>query len=294
MPTSTKVLAFLTLIVYIAHLVFNSLAGIGGSRFFPDSVAKVSENFHLLITPVPRTFAIWGIIFTLQLCWSIYGVATVFITSPTANILSDAFYVSFMINNVFITIWLLTWARNQAVYSLIVIVAGQFAVAVSIGLAMYDLKKFLDRNMIYCQGNSDIWTQRIIVQNGLLFYGTWTMIATLLNFAVVLVYYVKLSQKVSSLITLSILGILTVVWFVLESTVLSQYAAYSFSVYTVLMIGLCGIICSTDKLLRRLTSLLLFLSTAFFVVRLIIIGVHNSCPVTKPTVNNTIYNNTAA
>ena len=165
MSDSTKALIFITIVVYIIHLILNGLAGKAGNKLFPNSVAESSKTFDLFITPAPQTFAIWGIIFMLQLCWMIYAIITVFSASPSANILSDAFFITYICNIVMISIWLFTWTREEALISFIVILVGQILIFAAIGLSFYDLKVFLDLNPSYCSGDSDVWTQRILVQN---------------------------------------------------------------------------------------------------------------------------------
>ena len=198
MQCGKKALIIITFVLYLVHLGFQTLAARGGShsQFFPRSPQNVSETFKLEITPVGKTFAIWGVIFLLQLIWLIYSVTTVFRSSPSANILSTGFYLAFNANIAMITTWLFTWARELGEISFAVTVAGQLFIVVAIGYSFKDLKSFLDESKGAAIGTKDVWCQRILVQNGLLFYATWTTVATLLNFAIVLAYYMGVQTKV--------------------------------------------------------------------------------------------------
>ena len=280
MKISTKVLIFLTLAIYIIHLVFNALSARGGPRnkLFPNTVSNISKRFHLEITPVGATFSIWGAIFAWQVIWILYTVSTVFRSGPATNILQNKFFIAFIANILTVIAWLFTWARAEGVISFVIILLGQIFLDAAIAFACYDLRVFLDDQKVYSQGKVDIWSQRFLVQNGLLFYGTWTTIATLINTAVVFAYYIGTSTKVASLISLSLLGVLAVTWFMLENFVIQKYAEYTFSAYITLIIGLTGIlvnIFNDDKLIGGITLGLLILSGIFLIARIIIISVQN-------------------
>ena len=280
MKISTKVLIFLTLAVYIIHLVFNALSARGGprNRLFPNTVSNISKRFHLEITPVGATFSIWGAIFAWQVIWILYTVSTVFRSGPATNILQNKFFIAFIANILTVIAWLFTWARAEGVISFVIILLGQIFLDAAIAFACYDLRVFLDDQKVYSQGKVDIWSQRFLVQNGLLFYGTWTTIATLINTAVVFAYYIGTSTKVASLISLSLLGFLAITWFMLENFVIQKYAEYTFSAYVTLIIGLTGIlvnIFNDDKLIGGITLGLLILSGIFLIARIIIISVRN-------------------
>ena len=280
MKISTKVLIFLTLAIYIIHLVFNALSARGGprNRLFPNTVSNISKRFHLEITPVGATFSIWGAIFAWQVIWILYTVSTVFRSGPATNILQNKFFIAFIANILTVIAWLFTWARAEGVISFVIILLGQIFLDAAIAFACYDLRVFLDDQKVYSQGKVDIWSQRFLVQNGLLFYGTWTTIATLINTAVVFAYYIGTSTKVASLISLSLLGFLAITWFMLENFVIQKYAEYTFSAYVTLIIGLTGIlvnIFNDDKLIGGITLGLLILSGIFLIARIIIISVRN-------------------
>jgi len=274
MVPSTKILIFVNILIYIGHLTLNGLSARAsqGNKLFPNTVSEISKHFDLEMTPIGTTFSIWGVIFTWQLGWMLYTAVNVFRSGAGSNILSNKFFIAFILNIIFVSTWLFTWSRKEGVASFVVILIGQILVDLAIAQACYDLNQFTG------DGKADIWTQRILVQNGLLFYGTWTTIATLINFAVVLAYYVGTTTRVASLISLSLLGVLAATWFVLESFVFHKYTEYTFSAYIVLMIGLTGILVNIfdlDKVVGGLTLALLILSAVFFIARIAIIIVRS-------------------
>ena len=282
-PTSKKVLIFVNLVVYILHLVLNGLAARGNidDKLFPNSVSNISKAFHLELTPVGATFSIWGAIFTWQLIWIIYTCASVCRSSvPSASILSNRFYIAFIVNIIFISSWLFTWAREMAIASLVVIALGQICVDTAIAFALVDLNTFLKDQKVLNKTKVDVWSQRILVQNGLLFYATWTTVATLINVAVVIAYRGNASTLTASIVSISLLAVLAVVWFLLESFAFQGYTDYTFSAYITLIIANTGAYAANNKadgndIIKWFAFSLIILSAIFLVARLVIIGVRH-------------------
>jgi len=279
MSIAKKVLIVVSAAIYVVHLVFNALSATGGS-LFPNTVGNVSRHFEIPITPVGATFSIWSAIFIFQICWFVYSCANIFRRSPTANILSSIFYIAFDINIAFITAWLFTWSRKQGVNSFIIIVFGQIFFDIAIAFAFYSLKKFLDDESVFTTGNNkDVWFQRIVVQNGLLFYGTWTTVATNLNLCIVLVYYLDVAVQTACIVTLVVVGVLLLSWFVLENFVFVNSVQYTVAAYVVLIIALNGVfangIFETDKTVGGLVLALLITAALCLIIRLIIIIVRH-------------------
>ncbi|XP_012559794.2 uncharacterized protein LOC105846010 isoform X1 [Hydra vulgaris] len=268
----TLIICF-TALVYIIHLVFNSLAAKGETNLFPMSASNVSRTFQLELTPTGATFTIWGFIFAIQLSWIIYSITRIFKKNNTIDMLSTKFYLCFIANILFITVWLFSWSRRKTIECLIFIIIGQLCLNAAFALSCIDLRNYLLVN----KGNIksfDIWCQRILVQNGLLFYATWTTVATLINVAIVLSYNVKFSTVTSSLISLSILGVLAAFWFYLENFVFRKYTEYTVSAYISLIYALTGVfsnISGKNAAVAGTVLTLLLLSIIFFIIRVLLI-----------------------
>lgn len=280
MKNSTKVLILVSFAVYIGHLALNGLAAQGGpgNKLFPHSVSNISERFQLEMTPSGPTFAIWGAIFLLQLAWLVYALTTICRSVPSADILSNTFYVAFNLNIVCISAWLLVWCRAESILAFIANLLAQVFIYGAIGLSFRDLKKFLDSNKGYKDGNADVWTQRLLIQNALEFYATWTTVALSICFAIVLSYDLGLSTRVASVISLSIVAIVACLWFIVENSVLLKYTEYTFSVYVVLIIASSGIVSNifaTDKVVGGIALALLIGSALMLIIRLIVIIVRH-------------------
>lgn len=282
-PTSKKVLIFLNLAIYIIHLVLNGLAASGGpdSKLFPNTVGNISDAFHLELTPVGATFSIWGAIFTWQIIWILYTCTSVCRSNiPSANILSTRYYIAFIINIIFISTWLFTWAREWAIASLVVIVLGQICLDTAIAFALIDLNRFLSDQKVLNKTRVDVWCQRLMVQNGLVFYATWTTVATLINVAVVMAYRGSASTLTASIISISLLAVMAVVWFLLESFAFQGYTDYTFSAYLTLIIANIGVYSANNKaggndIMKWFSFSLIILSAVFLVARLVIIGLRH-------------------
>lgn len=276
-PLAKKFLIFFTSAIYIVFLVMNSLSAAAkpGNILFPNTIGNVSRWFSLDITPVGATFAIWTAIFIWTILWLLYTLVNVFRRVPSSDILSCKFFIAFNLNIIFIITWIFVWSRKDGVASFVVIVIGQILCDTAIGIASYDLKKFQDDNKTENEGSRDVWMVRILVQNGVLFYGTWTTIATLINLAVVLAYYVDVSTRVASIISLVFLAVLAITWFLLENVLLKKFTQYTFSAYIVLVIGLSGVVANgifeTDKTVGGLALALLLLAVVFLIVRCVLI-----------------------
>jgi hypothetical protein len=132
---------------------------------------------------------------------------------------------------------------------------------------------------MYAMGNRDVWFQRIIVQNGLLFYGTWTTVATNLNFCITLVYYLDVAVQTACIVTLVVVGVLLLSWFILENFVFVNSVQYTVTAYVVLIIALNGVftngVFDTDKTVGGLVLALLIAAAVFLIIRLIIIVIRH-------------------
>ena len=129
----TGILLALTVILYIIHVIFASLAATGTpARLFPIPVGNASDALKVLITPVGATFTIWGIIYFWQFLWIVYALVSLCRNGPATNLLSGKFYGAFMLSTVFITVWFFTWTRLETVQSLIMIALHQIFIEVAL------------------------------------------------------------------------------------------------------------------------------------------------------------------
>uniref|UniRef100_UPI0037E8AA0B uncharacterized protein n=1 Tax=Semicossyphus pulcher TaxID=241346 RepID=UPI0037E8AA0B len=228
---------------FAISLVFNGLSVVGLGPY-ETTTANVSAVFDTQITPSGWTFNIWSIIYVWLTAMVIYIVAGLcrkngygyVYCSP--SVLPYGFFTNWCVNLCFNISWLIVWDRGDmlvALVLLIMVIITNYLMIFFIchGLHFYGawLKKY---------HNADLWCYRVIVQNGVMVYTTWTTIATLINLAIVLTYNVGMSPEDAATISYSVLAFVLLVWFILENVVLDKYVRYILIVYPVVIWALCG------------------------------------------------------
>ena len=83
---------------------------------------------------------------------------------------------------------------------------------------------------------------KVLVLNGLSLYATWTTIAGLVNFSIVLQYTFDIDPSTVGTVTLALLSAVILLYFSLENTVLDPYSRDAFTVYPVVIWALIGIL----------------------------------------------------
>ncbi|XP_041670689.1 uncharacterized protein LOC121527730 isoform X1 [Cheilinus undulatus] len=272
------------LIGYLISLVFNGLSVVGVGPY-TTTTANVSAVFDTQITPSGWTFNIWSVIYVWLTAMVIYivtglcrknGYGYVY-CSP--SVLPYGFFISWCINLCFNIGWLIVWDKGimiAAMVFLVLVICTNYATIsfVCHGLHVYGpwLKKY---------HKADLWCYRVIVQNGVMIYTTWTTIATLINLTIVLTYEVKMSPTDAATISYSILSVVLLLWcvycpFVLENLVLDKHVRYILIVYPVVIWALSG---NLDKNFDAKSPnrngvfivVLLALACVLFVLRIIIV-----------------------
>ncbi|KAJ0022909.1 hypothetical protein NQD34_015043, partial [Periophthalmus magnuspinnatus] len=211
---------------------------------YTTTTANVSAVFDTQITPSGWTFNIWSLIYVWLTALVIYivtglcrknGYGYVY-CSP--SVLPYGFFVSWCLNLGFNIGWLIVWDQGNMIVALVflvLVICTNYSMIFFIchGLHVYGpwLKK---------HHKADLWCYRIIVQNGVMIYTTWTTIATLINLAIVLTYEANMNQTDAGTISYSILCVVLLSWFVLENTVLDKHVRYILIVYPVVIWALSG------------------------------------------------------
>ncbi|CAG0919489.1 unnamed protein product [Notodromas monacha] len=99
---------------------------------------------------------------------------------------------------------------------------------------------------------SELWLNRLLVQNGLEVYVTWTLIASFVNSVVAVQYppqgYTAADPKMAALIALAVLAGLFVLWFPFEISVFDKYCRYAVTQYAVIPFAMGGIYARKDTI----------------------------------------------
>lgn len=162
---------FLVVINIVAYIVTLAVNGLAGSTTILGGVtsADVSDMYPTLITPAGFTFAIWGVIYTLLLIFTIYQAMPKNRNKPFLNQIS----ILFALSSIFNVSWLFLWHFQLVTYSLILMIAllatliGVY-LRLDIGKAEVSLK------------------ERLAVHLPFSVYLGWISIATIANVAVAL------------------------------------------------------------------------------------------------------------
>ncbi|XP_051944516.1 uncharacterized protein LOC127616753 [Hippocampus zosterae] len=222
--------------VFVAVLVVNGLAGAGRGAFH-SSTGNVSARYETDITPAGWTFSIWGVIYTWLSLMVLYITLFVFRGSWAQCLLPYTFYFFWLLSIVLNMIWLLLWDRElmlSALVVLILIVISNYS-ALSICCFITDYYGL----WLHTYYPKDLTSVTILVQNGLALYTTWTSIASLINFTLVLQLW-GVVRSTAATVSLCLLFAELVAWFILENWVLDRWVRNILTVYPVVIVALLG------------------------------------------------------
>ncbi|KAK2870044.1 hypothetical protein Q8A67_024436 [Cirrhinus molitorella] len=236
-------LMVLSVVMYLICIIFNALAG-PGTGPYRNTTSAISNKYNTEITPSGWTFSIWGVIYTWLSLMHIYILSTTcrrtvygpMYCSPA--VLPYGFFITWIINMLLNIGWLLLWDREVMIAAFIFLALIAFTNYVLIFFSCHGLKQY--GAWLNKYHKVDLWCIRILVQNGIATYTTWTTIATLINFTVVLRYDAGMTQSDAATVSLSILLIEAIAWFIVENFVLEKHLRYILTVYPVVIVALSG------------------------------------------------------
>ena len=154
----TGVIALLT---FVIKLVLNYLSG-SGKGPFPRSNKNVSDYYYLEITPAGWAFSIWGVIYTLNGGYIIYGFTTVFRDFPA--IFTSKFFLSCIASDAFNVAWLFAFAYLEIGWSCGAIICYTLGLYTVLGVGYYNYQAH--KKELETRYSKDAWAIRILAQNG--------------------------------------------------------------------------------------------------------------------------------
>ena len=136
--------------------------------------------------------------------------------------------------------WIFLWDRELLVVSSYVL----FGIAITNFIALTLLIRNIEnKNHLLKQEQPKIyWTYIVLAFNGHAIYGTWTVIASLLNFTHCLHYRDSVNMQASVDVNLSMLLVIAVGWAVTEMTFLDTLTRFLVTPYLVAIWALAGIL----------------------------------------------------
>ncbi|XP_075994137.1 uncharacterized protein LOC142988768 [Genypterus blacodes] len=228
---------------FVISLIFNGLSVVGLGPY-STTTANVSAEFDTQITPSGWTFNIWSVIYVWLTAMVVYilsllcrknGYGYVY-CSP--SVLPYGFFICWCINLCFNIGWLLVWDRGlmiPALVFLILVICTNYAMIAFTCHGLHIYGPWLEK-----YHKAELWLIRVLVQNGVTIYATWTTIATLINLTIVLTYNANMSPTDAATIAYSVLSVVLLVWFMLENSVLDKHVRYILTVYPVVIWALTG------------------------------------------------------
>ncbi|XP_018597211.2 uncharacterized protein LOC108927977 [Scleropages formosus] len=279
-PARVAVLA-LAALAFCVTVAINALAGSGSKGGpFHQSTGNVSAKYETDITPAGWTFSIWGVIYAWLSAMMLYIVTGLCRrnsygwTYCKPAVLPYGFFLSWTLNMILNIVWLFLWDREQLVAGLVVLALIAFTNYLVIffcchGLHLYGAWLNKDHKV-------DLWAIRVLILNGVGVYATWTTIATLLNFSVVLEYSAGASRAGAGTVGLSLLLAEVIIWFILENVLLERHVRYLLTVYPVVIVALTGNVAkrydpAAPSRNSIFTAVLLALACALFVLRVLLV-----------------------
>ncbi|XP_050404418.1 uncharacterized protein LOC126820458 [Patella vulgata] len=291
------ILILTTFVFYLVTIVINALSATGGVGLglFKNTTGDISDAYYLEITPAGWTFSVWGAIYIWQALWLIYGLSTICRMQDghylyTLDFMPPAVYAIFIINLCCNIVWLFLWDRQYLIAALCLIAMTPF----TLYCTLYFSFSRLYRNLSYMTKRAlgkDVWLVRLLVQNGMAFYATWTSVATLLNFGMVLAYKADLEQDIVSTAMLTIVSVEVVFWFISDIVLFDKYTRYIFSPYIMQVIAFSGVVSrnyNLDTMYRNsifMLTLLIVAAVLLVLKVLILFFRHFTSPIT-PKDNN--------
>ncbi|XP_009280884.1 PREDICTED: uncharacterized protein LOC103901687 [Aptenodytes forsteri] len=269
---------FLSLATFMVMVILNAGNATGIFKgLFRTTPGNISAKYNTDFTPAGWTFFIWNVIYAWQLAWLLYALSGICRRNELGcvyikpDLLPIPFYVVWILNNGLNVGWLFLWDREYLLPALVFLAALTLTTCAALFISHQALS--IHSSWLVKGHKAELWLICILVQNGLALYATWTTIATLLNFAIVLIYKWNVSNETATTASLSILALNLVIWFYLENFFLDQYVRYNLTIYPVVIIALTGSACKNFSFSSPMTNsvfivVLLAMTCLIFAVRL--------------------------
>jgi hypothetical protein len=255
-----------TLVLFAVTLFINYYASTGGISDL--DVGEVSDKYELEITPASWTFSIWAFIYIWQALWIIYLIILTCKYEMDRIIFGPVFWLFYNLANIFNFIWIIVWV-NEAVIAAAIFLIG---IAVCLIVAAFKAHMYLLVDIAKTvqmprdnyggldqddQPDADVstvprWLRHsqcikvalyALVLNGIPFYATWTVVASCLNFGILLAYEANVSESVASVAMQIVLTCIILFYWSLDfGPTTREYLKYTYSPYIVLIVAFCGIL----------------------------------------------------
>ena len=257
----------------VVILILLSLSPIT-SAGFKNSTKDVSDQYYTQITPADYAFYIWNVIILMQVLWLCYAWSFACRTKAKRTIAVGVYWL-YALANASSAAWLYLWGNYYIGGALVLHVAINVFLYASLGLLCFHFHRRCSSDVTE-PSRVDYWLTWTFAVNGIGFYATWTTALSFANVSAVLQYFAGLSATNSGTVSLVLLTVTIVTYFVLENTIFDRFARYVICVYPVViwwLIAVLGAHWSQDNRGRNAiyTLVLLIVVIALAAVRIALI-----------------------
>lgn len=241
----------LSVVSYICTVIFNAISAVELNGLFKTTASNVSAKYPLDVTPAGWTFSIWSVIYIWNGLWIVYVFSTLFRRNKMGRVYAKPtihppeFFALWILNNLINIGWLFLWDRELLIFGNIFLALIPITCFLMLHISYRRCYRY--RAWMLQHQRFDLWCIRILVHNGLATYATWTSIATIINFGLVLKYNVHIPDPDVSTIVLSLLFFAVLFWFLMETFIFEKYVRYTFTIYPVAIIASVGVFVGAEE-----------------------------------------------
>lgn len=253
-------LIIITILVFLLSLALNIINATGSKVFdldlFPVSSYKVFNVFHTSLASSLWITYMWVLIFAWQAAWLVYGVTTIFRTSSSdyfykyPPVMHWLIYLNFSITNLLHLVCLGLWTRKLFVFATFYTAFMFISLYIAVSLSLFKLSDY-QREMYYTEKTKDVWSIRILVQNGLFMYASWSFIMFLITLSITLTYELNMSKSIVHLIIIGLLLAKLIFYFLIENFAMYNYCKFIFTPWIVYGLFLIDLLASPSAHLNR-------------------------------------------
>jgi hypothetical protein len=235
---------------------------------------QLTNKYMTQITPASWAFIVWDVIYGLLVIWYLYIFylllcRQLFSGKKKSPLFPGIFWFIFIIVNVLSTLWFYLFLDNH------ILISGILALILIIMLYLLNVIAFricwLDVRLVNTnnynnddENNSDDVVElsrcelillRCLTLNGLPLYALWTSFTTSVQWSMILQYFTfHWSSNVSSIIALSVLSVVLLIYWHMDLLVKRKYFVYSYLPLMALVIAFALLIASSAMLLFKFIS----------------------------------------
>ncbi|KAF6716761.1 hypothetical protein FQA47_024033 [Oryzias melastigma] len=273
------VLMFVGLFTFLAAITFNFLSGFGDkSGVFQQRIEDVTMKYSTLITPAQWTYLVWDFTYFWVFAMFVYfltglcrrNVYDWMYTTPA--VLPYGFHVTIIINFGLNITWLFLYDRELLMPVLITSALMTLTDYMVLFFSCYGLQTY--GAWLNKYHKADLWLFRILVQNGVAVYASWGTLSTLLSLTMYLQHRTDSFKCDCSFLSLLLLLMELLVWFLLENFYFVGEVRYIVTIYPVVIYWLAGSLTnsrSPGDHVYIFAAVILGISSVMFVIRLALV-----------------------